>query len=188
MDVTVFQQQSSLSMFRSYYPAISPSLSKAILLGSLYLLQSAPKGYLKYLHILLRERNASLQELSSLTFLYIPELFKPFFSLLLDSSLFLSLKSKKYLLVSIHVVLAALLLSSTAMDYSNIRRIGLLFFGTNLLMAVHDAAVDGLAVQILSPSEQPFGAFGQYAGYKTAGKALSNDLDAMRTAIVLFQS
>jgi hypothetical protein len=37
---------------------------------------------------------------------------------------------------------------------------------STLLMSIHDTAVDGLAVQFLSPSEISLGAFGQYAGYK----------------------
>jgi hypothetical protein len=37
------------------------------------------------------------------------------------------------------------------------------------MTAIHDTAVDGMAVRILASKEHAIGAYGQYAGYKFEG-------------------
>lgn len=153
----------------------SSGMSKAILLGALYLCQNAPKGYLKYLPIILREKKTTLKELSSLALFSLPELLKPVISVLFDLKRLSSPIARKKSILAVQLLLILLFGLFMTFEKPTVSTLAVLFTMTNLLVSVHDAAVDGLAVQILLPSEQAVGAFGQYAGSKF-GALLTNGL------------
>lgn len=150
-------------------------ISKAFLLGALYLCQNAPKGYLKYLPIILRDKKSSLKDISSIALFSIPEILKPVISVIFDLKRWSSPNARKKAIIIVQVALIVLFSIFTSLEEPTMSMLAVLFTTTNFLVSVHDAAVDGLAVQILSPSEQAVGAFGQYAGNKF-GALLTNGL------------
>eukprot|EP01041_Mallomonas_annulata_P002680 gene2680-5273_t len=155
---------------------LSTRTTKTLLLGALYLSQTAPKAYLKYLPVIMREQKASLKRLSSLALFSLPELLKPVFALLLDFSSASSPKSRKRIILYIQLSVFLLFVAFSRVTNPSMRQLGMFFTLTNLLLSLHDSAVDGLAVQLLLPSEQPFGAFGQYVGYKLGGLVITGVL------------
>eukprot|EP01039_Chlorochromonas_danica_P003109 gene3109-3405_t len=171
--------------------AIATTNWKAGLLAALYLFQVTPKGYLNYLPILLREQKTSLKSLASLSLFTLPELLKPIIAILLDFSIFYTPSMKKSFLLMIEsslilVYLFYMRLSTTTSSNSKIElnHIKMLFLLTSFLTALHDTVVDGLAVQILQPSEHAVGALGQYFGYKI-GSLLTNGILPVCHGIIL---
>jgi hypothetical protein len=155
---------------KSHSVEISLKFSKACLLGLLYLSQTLPKGYLKYLPILLREnKQISLKELSSFALYSLPELLKPIFAILFDYKYFSSPKNRKRAIMAVQLSIISLYISYSFIPKPTMVQLGFLFLMTNLLISLHDTAVDGLAVQILLPAETALGALGQYSGYKLGG-------------------
>ncbi|RYG58803.1 hypothetical protein EON64_20915, partial [archaeon] len=130
-------------------------LQKAWLLGILNLFQTAPKGYLSYLPILLREQRASLKQLATLSLCTAPELLKPVFAWAFDLPLLANHKAVAVLtLQACTIFLFAYFSSLSSPSFFSLL---LLFSLSHLLTALHDAAADGLAVSLLLPSEQAAG-------------------------------
>ena len=94
------------------------------------------------------------------------DMLKPLYGILFDSKRFSSLQARKRVIVAIQCILISIFALSMTVEFPNRRHLAALFAMSNVLTSLHDTAVDGLAVHFLKPTEQPFGAFGQYAGYK----------------------
>eukprot|EP01031_Cornospumella_fuschlensis_P045260 gene45260-55369_t len=138
------------------------SSRKAWLLGLLTLFQTVPRGFLSCLPILLREQKASLQQLATLSLCTAPDLLKPVFAWALDMPLLAGHRAAALLGLQLCTIALFAHFSTLAVPPS-FRSLLLLFSLSHLLTAVHDAAADGLAVALLSPSEQAAGALAQYA-------------------------
>jgi hypothetical protein len=154
---------------------LQPS-KKALFLSSLYLTQAIPKGYLKFLPILLSEKGTSLRLISLIAFLSWGDWLKPFFGSIFDSKQFSSVRQRKSVLVAVQSLIIALFISSLFIPSENIPLLAALFSFCSFLTSIHDTAVDGLAVNFLTKtSERSLGGFGQYFGYKM-GILLTNGI------------
>ena len=121
---------------------------------------------MRYLPIVLRERGFSLTQISSLAIFTFPELLKPFLAPLLDMRVLHSLSSRTAVILIVQFLLIALFCTFSSANDPKLYQLGVFFLLSSILTTVHDAAVDGLAVSTLLPSEQSLGAFGQYLGNK----------------------
>ena len=121
---------------------------------------------MRYLPIVLRERGFSLTQISSLAIFTFPELLKPFLAPLLDMRVLHSLSSRTAVILIVQFLLIALFCTFSSANDPKLYQLGVFFLLSSILTTMHDAAVDGLAVSTLLPSEQSLGAFGQYLGNK----------------------
>jgi hypothetical protein len=151
------------------------AVKKAAFLGSLYLAQTVPKGYLKFLPVLMAERGESMLTISSVALFSMGDWLKPIFGAMLDLQQVQSLRSRKAIIVVIQVAVIAVFAASLSMEQPELVQLAALFSLCSLLTSIHDTAVDGLAVQLLNTDEQAIGGFGQYAGYK-AGSLLTGGI------------
>lgn len=142
------------------------ALKKGLLFSSLYLTQTVPKGYLKFLPILMAEKGDSMKSISFIALLSFSDSFKPLYGVIFDSKLFNSNSARKNVILGIQLLIISIFLSSMTIEFPKSEHLASLFALSNILTSIHDTAVDGLAVNFLKPSEHSFGAFGQYAGYK----------------------
>lgn len=154
-------------------------MSKPVLLGLLYLCQTAPKGYLAFLPILLRHQKASLKQIAALSLCTLPELLKPLFALLLDQPALRSVHHKQKVIIGLELVLIACYTRFAFIDSPSLTSLTVIFAMTSLVVAVHDTAVDGLAVQLLAPADHAMGGFGQYFGYKLGSLLTGGVLPAL---------
>lgn len=142
---------------------------KAILLAALYLCQNAPKGYLAFLPILMREKNESLKNIARLALLTYPELLKPVFAMFMDSKMFASAEARKKTILLMQFFLISMFVAFSFRESPTKNQLFYLITATSFLTAILDTAVDGLAVIILTPQQQSLGGFGQYFGYRFGG-------------------
>eukprot|EP01032_Pedospumella_encystans_P018962 gene18962-21572_t len=145
---------------------ISASVRKAVLLGSLYLTQTIPNGYLKFLPVLMAERGDSMMLISTVALFSVGEFLKPLFGAFIDMNKAASPRARKGLIVIIQSLMIATFLLAMCFEKPELMQLAALFSFCSLLTAAHDTATDGLAVQILEEGEQALGGFGQYAGSK----------------------
>eukprot|EP01032_Pedospumella_encystans_P024485 gene24485-27693_t len=144
----------------------SASVRKAVFLGSLYLTQTIPNGYLKFLPVLMAERGDSMMLISTVALFSIGEFLKPLFGAFIDMNKVASPRARKGLIVIIQLSMMATFLLAMCFEKPELIQLAALFSFCSLLTAAHDTATDGLAVQILKEDEQALGGFGQYAGSK----------------------
>ena len=142
------------------------SIKKAALLGSLYLAQTVPKGYLKFLPVLMAERGESMLVISSVALFSMGDWVKPVFGMLVDTKRMSSMQQRKRVIIGIQLMIIATFGLSLLVETPELIQLAALFSFCSFLTSMHDTAVDGLAVQLLDQSEQAVGGFGQYAGYK----------------------
>ena len=142
------------------------SIKKAALLGSLYLAQTVPKGYLKFLPVLMAERGESMLVISSVALFSMGDWVKPVFGMLVDTKRMSSMQQRKRVIIVIQLMIIATFGLSLLVETPELIQLAALFSFCSFLTSMHDTAVDGLAVQLLDQSEQAVGGFGQYAGYK----------------------
>lgn len=142
------------------------SVKKTTFLGSLYLTQTIPKGYLKFLPVLMAERGDSLLLISLVALFSVGDWLKPLFGALLDTKHMSSMKTRKLVAVAIQSLIIVTFALSLLMEKPQLIHLAALFSFCSLLTSMHDTAVDGIAVQLLGKDEQAIGGFGQYAGYK----------------------
>jgi hypothetical protein len=154
-----------LSSVAAALPAANAA-RKGILFGALYFAQTLPKGYLKFLPILMAEQGSSMKAISTVALLSLSDSFKPLYGVIFDSKRFSSVRARKAVIVSIQSLIILTFTVSLVAKLANKQQLAVLFAVSNALTSVHDTAIDGLAVQCLQPAEQTFGAFGQYTGYK----------------------
>ncbi len=94
------------------------------------------------------------------------EFLKPLFGAFIDMNKKTSPRARKGLIVVIQSCMIATFLLAMCFEKPELIQLAALFSFCSLLTAAHDAATDGLAVQILEEDEQALGGFGQYAGSK----------------------
>eukprot|EP01040_Poterioochromonas_malhamensis_P004107 gene4107-4396_t len=140
---------------------------KAIFLSSLYLTQAIPKGYLRFLPILMAEHGESLQKISLIALFSWGDWLKPLFGSMFDLKQVSTLHQRKKIILLIQITVIMIFTFSLLRPTTNFTQLASLFSFCNVLTSIHDTAVDGLAVQILkSTRERAVGGFGQYFGYK----------------------
>lgn len=142
-------------------------LKKSAFFGSLYLAQTLPKGYLKFMPILMAERGSSMLTIGLVSLLSIADWTKPFLGFIFDQKQFSSMSTRKNIVVTIQITIITIFLMSSTLQKPELQSIAAILSFCNFLTSVHDTAVDGLAVQLLrSTDEQNVGGLGQYLGYK----------------------
>lgn len=155
------------------------SIKKATFLGSLYLTQTVPKGYLKFLPVLMAERGESMLLISAVALFSVGDWLKPLFGALIDMNKVSSPRARKGIILMIQCAMIATFVLAMYFEKPQLIQLAALFSFCSLLTSVHDTAVDGLAVQILGEDEQALGGFGQYAGYKLGSLITGGILPAL---------
>eukprot|EP01032_Pedospumella_encystans_P018963 gene18963-21573_t len=155
------------------------SIKKATFLGSLYLTQTVPKGYLKFLPVLMAERGESMFLISAVALFSVGDWLKPLFGAFIDMNKVSSPRARKGIILMIQSAMIATFILAMYFEKPQLIQLAALFSFCSLLTSVHDTAVDGLAVQILGEDEQAIGGFGQYAGYKLGSLITGGILPAL---------
>jgi MFS transporter, PAT family, beta-lactamase induction signal transducer AmpG len=142
-------------------------IRKIAVLSALYFVQGLPYGFQGALAVYLRERNVPLTVIGFLGILASPWMFKALWAPLVDRYSIRSFGKRKSWIVPTQIALA---LTSIAGIFVKLPE-GLfillsLVFLMNLFAATMDIAVDGLAVDLLEPSEMGPGNAAQVVGYK----------------------
>ncbi len=142
--------------------------SKLLLLGVLYVVQGLPFGFqATALPVWMRESGVSLGAIGLLTLLAAPWSFKILWAPLVDRTAPGRLGRRKRWLLPLQLCLALLFLAAAATPVPGALAVLLaLVFLMNLVAATQDIAVDGLAVDLLEPSELGLGNAAQVVGFK----------------------
>ncbi|MEZ6188585.1 MAG: MFS transporter [Planctomycetota bacterium] len=162
--------------------AALPRWRKVGLLGALYFSQCLPFGFQAIaLPVLLRERGTSLAAIGYASALALPWMLKALWAPLVDRYTSIRVGRRRTWILPLLVALGALL-GATGYAYGapvlpgapsapepaglSLEAILAVVFLANLFAATLDIAVDGLAVDLLEPSELGLGNVAQYAGYR----------------------
>lgn len=150
----------------SVFPA--PNFRKLSLLTSLYFAQGLPYGFqVTALPSYLRANGVSITSISFLSLLSLPWLGKALWAPLVDRFGSASFGRRKSWIVPLQALLAsACALAAFVPPQTDLLLLLLLVFLMNLFAATQDIAVDGLAIDILEPSELGLGNTAQVVGYK----------------------
>ena len=145
---------------------------KLTTLALLYFVQGAPYGFQSAcLPLILRSFGMSFTSLGLMKLLFLPWVCKPFYAPLVDKYL-----TRKWWLQSSMLALAlTCLVTSVAVDESQITKLSVLLFLLNLFSSVQDIAVDSLAVSLLNENELGAGNTVQVVAYK-AGSMFAGSL------------
>lgn len=138
------------------------------LLGALYFSQGLPFGFFtQALPVLLREQGFSLEEIGLASLLAMPWALKFVWAPVVDRYSFARLGRRKSWIVPLQLGSAGILLAlaTTAGTRSMAVLMGAVLL-INLLAATQDIATDGLAVDLLAPSERGLANGLQVAGYR----------------------
>jgi MFS family permease len=148
----------------------SQTRSKAVLLGSLYLSQGLPFGFLtQAVPILLRNEGMSLTRIGDASLLLAPWLFKFLWAPFVDRTWSSRLGRRRTWILPIQLLTASTLLAVAFVNPSGTDIVTVLLvatFVTALLASTQDIATDGLAVSVLRPEERGWGNGIQVAGYR----------------------
>ncbi len=151
-----------------------PKTAKLLLLTFLYLSQGLPFGFqATALPVYLRANGVSLEAIGFVTSLAAPWMLKPLWAPLVDrygSARFG--RRKSWILPLQGLICITLFFASSVSVNENLELLLLLVFLMNLFAATQDIAVDGLALDLLSPEELGPGNASQVVGYK-AGMLIS---------------
>ena len=147
-----------------------------ILLFFLYLSQGIPFGFqATALPLMLRERNVSLALIGMSTLLASPWMLKFLWAPLIDMKWNRAIGRRRTWIIPLQALLiTAIISASVAIDIS-IYLLAVNILVMNFCAATQDAAVDGLAVDILTENELGYGNSAQVVGYK-AGMIISGGL------------
>jgi RhtX/FptX family siderophore transporter len=142
--------------------------SRMGLLGSLYFSQGLPFGFfIQALPVLLRKRGVSLGAVGLASLLAIPWALKFLWAPLVDRHGFARVGRRKSWIIPLQIatvgILAALAATANGGSMTMMMAAVLLL---NLVAATQDIATDGLAVDVLAPSERGFANGLQVAGYR----------------------
>jgi MFS family permease len=141
---------------------------KVVLLGSLYLAQGLPFGFLtQAVPVLLRERGASLTTIGDTSLLMAPWLFKFLWAPLVDRHGSTRFGRRRSWILPLQALTIATLLALALVD--PVAAIPWLLgatFLTALFASTQDIATDGLAVTLLTDRERGLGNGVQVAGYR----------------------
>ena len=145
---------------------------KLVTLALLYFVQGAPYGFQSAcLPIILRSSGFSFTSLGLMKLLFLPWVCKPLMAPLIDQY-----QSRRWWLqFSMFALGLCCLVTSIAVDESQILALSTLLFLLNLFSALQDIAVDSLAVTILDQNELGFGNTVQVVAYK-AGSMFAGSL------------
>ena len=145
---------------------------KLTTLALLYFVQGAPYGFQSAcLPLILRSFGMSFTSLGLMKLLFLPWVLKPFYAPLVDKYF-----TRKWWLQSSMLALAlTCLVTSVAVDESQITKLSILLFLLNLFSSVQDIAVDSLAVSLLNENELGAGNTVQVVAYK-AGSMFAGSL------------
>ncbi len=140
-----------------------------LLLGALYLSQGLPFGFqATALPVYLRSRGVSLEVIGYASALAAPWLFKALWAPLVDRFGSLSFGRRRSWIIPLQILLSlTIFCASRVSPEDNLSILLILVFLMNFFAATQDIAVDGLAVDILGPSELGHGNAAQVVGYKT---------------------
>jgi len=138
------------------------------LLGTLYLSQGLPFGFFtQALPVLMRQQGYSLEAISLTTMLALPWALKFLWAPAVDRFGSERFGSRKSWIVPLQLTTVATLLGLALISTTGALAIMLVgVFVTNLLAATQDIATDGLAVDMLEPSERGVANGVQVAGYR----------------------
>jgi MFS transporter, PAT family, beta-lactamase induction signal transducer AmpG len=144
------------------------------LLLALYFAEGLPAGLQSALPILLRERKASLVVIGLVSLLALPWSLKALWAPLVDRYGWARIGRRKSWILPLHLgmaiacVIAGILIrqSESSNAPSSLIPICVAIFVMNLFAATQDIAVDGMAVDLLRPSELGLGNAVQVVGYK----------------------
>lgn len=141
---------------------------KLLLLGSLYLSQGLPYGFLtQAVPVLLRQEGASLTTIGDTSILMLPWLLKFLWAPLVDATGSSRFGRRRSWIVPLQVLTA---LTLGALAFSRAESVLPVLLGatfvTALLASTQDVATDGLAVALLDRSERGLGNGVQVAGYR----------------------
>jgi predicted MFS family arabinose efflux permease len=147
---------------------VGSALNKLGLLGALYFSQGLPFGFFTQgLPVLLRQRGFSLAEIGFSSLLAAPWALKWLWAPLLDRWYSPRLGRRRSWIVPLQLGTAAILAALAWLDGALSMPILLAaVLVSNLLAATQDVATDGLAVELLSPTERGLGNGLQVAGYR----------------------
>ncbi len=135
----------------------------------LYLSQGLPFGFqATALPVYLRSRGISLEVIGFASALAAPWVFKALWAPLVDRFGSDSFGRRKSWIIPLQLFLSITIFSASFIDpEENLNILLCLVFLMNVFAATQDIAVDGLAVDILGPSELGHGNAAQVVGYKT---------------------
>ena len=139
-----------------------------LLLGSLYLAQGLPYGFLtQAVPVLLRLEGASLTTISGSRLLLLPWLLKVLWAPLVDRWHRPALGRRRSWLLPVQAASVLLFAAFALVPYDSVMTVLLwATFLTALLAATQDIATDGLAVTLLSPAQRGLGNGVQVAAYR----------------------
>jgi len=158
----------------TYKKCLKIKYSKIILLFFLYFSQGLPFGFqATALPIYLRSQNVSLTTIGFAGALSIPWMLKIFFAPFVDRYSIKSVGRRKSWIIPLQCLLfITILFASYISPGKNLALLLVSVFFMNLIAATQDIAVDGLAVDLLGPTELGHGNAVQVVGYK-AGMLIS---------------
>ncbi|MDY7032634.1 MAG: MFS transporter [Thermodesulfobacteriota bacterium] len=141
---------------------------KLFILTVLYFSQGLPFGFfVHYLPIFLRRQGVSLEEIGWLGILALPWSLKFLWSPLIDKYYIPRFGRRRTWIVPMQFLMGLSVMLCIPFDFRNHLHLFVLFiFMLNLFSATQDIAVDGFAVDILTPEERGLGNSAQVAGYK----------------------
>lgn len=146
------------------------------LLFFLYLSQGIPFGFqATALPLILRERNTSLTLIGMSTLLASPWVLKFLWAPVIDMKWNRSLGRRRTWIIPLQIILIISIISASQTIDTGIFILAVNILLMNFAAATQDAAVDGLAVDILAENELGYGNSAQVVGYK-AGMILSGGL------------
>ncbi len=147
-----------------------------ILLFFLYLSQGIPFGFqATALPLMLRERNVSLAMIGMSTLLASPWMLKFFWAPLIDMKWNRSMGRRRTWIIPLQILLITAIVSASKTIDTGIYLLAANILIMNIAAATQDAAVDGLAVDILAENELGYGNSAQVVGYKS-GMIISGGL------------
>lgn len=141
---------------------------KLVLLGSLYLSQGLPFGFLtQAVPVLLREAGASLTTIGDTSLLMLPWLLKALWAPLVDRTGSERFGRRRSWIVPLQLLTATVLIGLALAEPEDAIPwlLGATFL-TALLGSTQDIATDGLAVEVLSDADRGLGNGVQVAGYR----------------------
>ena len=141
---------------------------KLLILTALYFTQGLPFGFfVHYLPIFLRRQGVSLEDIGWLGILALPWSLKFLWSPLIDKYYIPQIGRRRSWIIPMQFLMGLSVILCILFDFQTHFRLFILFiFLLNLFSATQDIAVDGYAVDILTPEERGLGNSAQVAGYK----------------------
>jgi len=147
-----------------------------ILLFFLYLSQGIPFGFqATALPLLLRSRNISLEIIGMSTLLALPWMLKFLWAPVIDMKWNRRIGRRRTWIIPLQILMVISIIAASKIVETGMLLLAINILVMNLASATQDAAVDGLAVDMLAENELGYGNAAQVIGYKT-GMVISGGL------------